>query len=146
VTSETRAVFQNNDQARSKITKFRIKIPHSGVSDVNITLRGTNLGCGENLYVTPLNAAEAEKWTGRWSSCRPVVYSTANDGQDVCSYSCLCKGDCDEIQVAKRPMTIHESSWTLYPICLTYQDRGIGYLMYGYLITGFANMLPTWVI
>jgi hypothetical protein len=124
VTSDARAVFQNNDQARSKITKFRVQIPDEGIDEVNITLRGTNLGCGENLYVTPLNAAEAGKWTGRWSSCS-VVESSVKDGLDICSYRCRCKGACEEIQVAKRPLTVTESSWTLYPICLTYQDRGI---------------------
>jgi hypothetical protein len=106
-----------------KITKFRVQIPESDVNEVNITLRGTDLGCGKNLYVTPLRAAEAEKWTGKWSTC-PVLDISVQGGQEVCKYNCQCEGGCEEIQVMKRPRSIQESSWTLCPICLVYQSKG----------------------
>jgi hypothetical protein len=130
MTSDNCTAFLHNDQTKPKITKFRITIPPGSATNlISITVRGTNLGCGENLYVTPLNAAEAEKWTGKWSSC-PVVASSVQDGEDICTYRCRCTGDYEEIQVAKRPHTAQESSWTLCQISLTNHSAGNAQLIY----------------
>jgi len=85
---------------------------------MNVTLIGTNLGCGHNLYVTPLSAAETEKWTGRWTTC-PITEETKYEDKERCSYSCRCRGSCEEIQVFKRPNIIKDSSWNLCYVCMT---------------------------
>jgi hypothetical protein len=117
------ATFQHNDQARPKITKFRVQIPDTNVNEVKITLCGTDLGCDTNLYVTLLIAAETEKWTGKWSNC-PIVATSSYFGQDTCTYKCQCEGDCEEIQVMKRPRNVTESFWTLCPIHLNDLSQG----------------------
>ncbi len=42
-------------------TQIRVHVPDAGVDELNVTLLGTNLGCGRDLYVSPLSADETEK-------------------------------------------------------------------------------------
>ncbi|KAK2139661.1 hypothetical protein LSH36_1664g00000 [Paralvinella palmiformis] len=48
-----------------RYTQVRVQVPDEVVDDVNVTLIGTNLGCGNNRYVSPLSTVEIRKWTGR---------------------------------------------------------------------------------
>ncbi|KAK2150918.1 hypothetical protein LSH36_382g00017 [Paralvinella palmiformis] len=113
------ATFNNGDDTNiPRHTNFRIEVADYRINYVNITLIGTNLGCGHNLYVTPLSAAETEKWTGRWTTC-PLTEETKYEDKERCSYGCRCRGSCEEIQVLKRPKIIKDSSWNLCYICIT---------------------------
>ncbi|KAK2167036.1 hypothetical protein LSH36_32g05073 [Paralvinella palmiformis] len=116
---ETCTVFTLDDYDRSipRYTHFRIAVPNIAVDEVNLTLRGANLSCGHNLYVTPLSAAETETWTGRWTKC-PLVESSVGEGNETCSYQCKCTGSCEEIQIIKIPLTTEESYWTMCHICI----------------------------
>jgi hypothetical protein len=100
-----------------KYSHLKVQIAVVVVDNVNVTLMGTNLGCGYNLYVTPLSLAETEKWTGQWSTCR--LFETSIDGgTQNCFYQCKCSGNCKAIQILKWPRTVEESSWTLCHVCL----------------------------
>jgi len=115
----TCATFNNGDDTNiPRNTNFRIEVADYIIDYVNVTLIGTNLGCGHNLYVTPLSAAETEKWTGRWTTC-PLTEETKYEDKERCSYGCRCRGSCEEIQVLKRPKIIKDSSWNLCYICIT---------------------------
>ncbi|KAK2138487.1 hypothetical protein LSH36_2920g00016 [Paralvinella palmiformis] len=115
----TCATFNNGDDTNiPRYTQFRIEVDDHIIDYVNVTLIGTNLGCGHNLYVTPLSAAETEKWTGRWTTC-PITEETKYEDKERCSYSCRCRGSCEEIQVFKRPNIIKDSSWNLCYVCMT---------------------------
>jgi hypothetical protein len=112
----TCATFNNSDDTNSpRYTNFRIQVAHHKIDYANVTLIGTNLGCGHNLYVMPLSTAETEKWTGRWTTC-PVTEETTYKGKERCSYSCQCRGSCEEIQVLK---IINDNSWNVCHICIT---------------------------
>ena len=101
-------------------TKFRIYLDDDeDTVGVIVNVTGTNLGCGYNLYVSPLAQLETEKWTGRWSSCPILEISTVAD-KDICSYNCTCRGGCEEIQIMKWPRSIQESYWTLCEVFFTF--------------------------
>ena len=104
-------------------TQIRVHVPDSGVDELNVTLLGTNLGCGRDLYVSPLSADETEKWTGRWKMC-PLLNTSLEDGKESCFYRCPCSGRCEEIQIIKVPLTANESSWSLCHLCLFYNITG----------------------
>ena len=97
---------------------FRIEVADDIKDYANVTLIGNNLGCGHNLYVTPLSAAETEKWTGRWTTCSLKEESMYGD-KEICSYNCLFTGSCEEMQVIKSPRIVEDSSWTVCHVCIT---------------------------
>jgi len=97
---------------------FRIEVADDIKDYANVTLIGNNLGCGHNLYVTPLSAAETEKWTGRWTTCSLKEESMYGD-KEICSYNCLFTGSCEEMQVMKSPRIVEDSSWTVCHVCIT---------------------------
>ncbi|KAK2162817.1 hypothetical protein LSH36_91g06029 [Paralvinella palmiformis] len=104
-----------------KPTQFRIK-PDEHIADyVNVTLVGTNLGCGHDLHVTPLSAAETGKWTGRWTTCSLRETSMYED-KELCSYDCHCPGICEEIQILKWPTTVSDGSWSVCHTCINRAD------------------------
>ncbi|KAK2170656.1 hypothetical protein LSH36_1g05010 [Paralvinella palmiformis] len=106
----TCTTFNSGDDTNiPRNTIFRIEVADYRIDYVNVTLIGTNLGCGHNLYVTPLSAADTEKWTEE----------TKYEDKERCSYGCRCRGSCEEIQVFKRPKIIKDSSWNLCYICTT---------------------------
>jgi hypothetical protein len=84
---------------------------------VNVTLIGTNLGCGHNLYVTPLSAAETEKWIARWTTC-PLRQTDRYEDKERCLYECRCSGSCEEIQVLRMPTDRKDRSWTVCYMCI----------------------------
>ncbi|KAK2141808.1 hypothetical protein LSH36_1036g00000 [Paralvinella palmiformis] len=63
--SDTCANFQVGDNARiPKQKTIRIEVADDVDIKTDVFLIGTNLGCGHNLYASPLSAAETERWTG----------------------------------------------------------------------------------
>ena len=115
---DTCASFINHGE-KPRRTKFRISGDDVQVNRVNVTLIGTNMGCGHNLYVTPLSAAETEKWTGRWSVCQ-LMETSIYETKEKCTYDCPCSGSCKEIQILKQPSVMRDSSWSLCHLCITY--------------------------
>ena len=115
----TCAAFESDTE---KYTKFRFPVQDVQAEWVNVTLRGTDLGCGRNLYVTPLSAAETETWLGLWTLCK--LENVTTDGEK-CLYLCHCKTGCKEIQVMKVPSNIQETAWTLCHICTQYPSKGM---------------------
>ena len=108
----TCATFNNGDDTNiPRYTNFRIEVADYIIDYVNVTLIGTNLGCGHNLYVTPLSAAETEKWT----TC-PITEETKYEDKERSSYGCRCRESCEEIQVLK---IINDNSWNVCHICIT---------------------------
>ena len=133
---DTCSTFQlDNGTSIAQYSQVRFQVPATALDHINVTLVGTNLGCGHNLYVTPVSAAETKKWIGRWKTCR-LFDIGMNDGKDNCSYRCGCLGNCEEIQVIKMPMRREESCWSICHISLTYTITG----MIGPLIR-----LSTWI-
>ncbi|KAK2139357.1 hypothetical protein LSH36_1845g00036 [Paralvinella palmiformis] len=109
-----------------RYTQVRVQVPEEVVDEVNVTLIGTHLGCGHNLYVSPLSIVEIRKWTGRWKTCHLLDVSVDHD-QESCFYRCKCLGKCEEIQILKTPRTREESYWTLCHLCLIYNITGRRY-------------------
>ena len=109
-----------NNAITPRYTQFRIYIAYDQVGEVNVTLIGTNLGCGHNMYVTPLSAAEIGTWTGKWSIC-PLKQTSSYEDKETCSYECRCSGICKEIQIMKYPASIKDSSWSVCHICIDYE-------------------------
>ena len=100
-----------------KFSVFRYDVPEYRIDYVNVTLIGNDLGCGNNLYISPLAEVETEKWTGRWKSCH-LEETSVDMGRETCTYHCKCPDDCKEIQVLRRATTIQESSWILCDIAV----------------------------
>ena len=107
-------------------TDFRIGVADYIIDNATVTLLGTNLGCGHNLYVTPLSAAETEKWTGRWTTC-PLRETSMYDGKEKCSYECKCREGCEEMQIIKRPKIAKDSTWNICYVSIT---TGIIYIFF----------------
>ena len=117
---DTCAAFniEHNGVAIPRYTQFRIEVADNINDYANVTLIGTKLGCGHNLFVSPLSVAETEKWNGRWTTC-PLKEALMYENKEKCLYECQCRGSCEEIQVMKYPKIIEESSWTVCRICIT---------------------------
>ena len=98
-------------------TKFRIQVSDDRAKRVVVTLTGTNLGCEEHLYVSPLTTIETQKWIGRWTTC-PVIENSREDNRERCTFDCPCNERCAEIQVMKMPMSIQGSSWTVCDVSM----------------------------
>ncbi len=63
-----------------RFTSFRIDTLYINAQDVNVTVFGNSLGCGYNLYVTPLSRDETEKAElVRWTSGQ-FVHTSSPDG------------------------------------------------------------------
>ncbi|KAK2166435.1 hypothetical protein LSH36_39g10000 [Paralvinella palmiformis] len=73
-----------------RYTQVRVQVPEEVVDEVNVTLIGTHLGCGHNLYVSPLSTFDLRKWTGRWTTCYLMDVAVDHD-KDTCFYRCHCK-------------------------------------------------------
>ena len=101
-----------------RMTKFRIDVPDYIINNATVTLLGSNLGCGHNLYVSRLSAAETEKWTGRWTTC-PLRDTTTYEGKEKCSYECKFRENCEQIQIIKQPKIAKDSSWSLCYVSIT---------------------------
>jgi len=122
---ETCASFSTNEQQRTtSITRFRFEILGKYVHNINITLFGYSLGCGYNLYLSPILENEMEKWTGRWKACQLVQFHQATTPNEICDYQCDCSDGYEKIQVLKAPRSLEESSWKLCHINITYQSFG----------------------
>ena len=102
----------NPDSPVPKFTIFRFELPEYRMDYINVTLIGNDLGCGYNLYISPLAEVETEKWTGRWKICH-LEETSVDMGRENCTYHCKCLKGCEEFQVLKRPTTVQESSWIL---------------------------------
>jgi len=87
---QTCASFNINEGANiPRYTQFRVKVGDDLVGEqVDVTLIGTNLGCGHNLYLSPLSVAEIEMWNGRWKTCSLNETSIYED-KEMCFYKCL---------------------------------------------------------
>ncbi|KAK2138639.1 hypothetical protein LSH36_2688g00000 [Paralvinella palmiformis] len=109
-----------------RYTQVRVQLPEEIVDEVNVTLIGTHLGCGHNLYVSPLSTFEIRKWTGRRTTCQLLDVSVDHD-QESCFNRCKCLSKCEEIQILKTPRTREESYWTLCHLCLIYNITGRRY-------------------
>ncbi|KAK2163669.1 hypothetical protein LSH36_75g02044 [Paralvinella palmiformis] len=67
--AETCTTFSSESVAIPRHTQFRIEVADDINDYAEVTMIGTNLGCGHNLYVSPLSRSETEKWTGHWTTC-----------------------------------------------------------------------------
>jgi len=117
---DTCAAFNNENcgVAIPRHTQFRIEVADDINDYASVTLIGTNLGCGHNLYVSPLSAEETEKWNGRWTTCL-LKEALMYESNEKCLYECQCRERCEEIQVMKYPKIIEDSSWTVCCVCIT---------------------------
>ncbi|KAK2143080.1 hypothetical protein LSH36_879g00006 [Paralvinella palmiformis] len=117
---ETCASFITSDDVSiPRHTQFRLKVSDNETKQINVTLTGSNLGCGHNLYVTPLLAPETDKWTGRWTTC-PLMDTSMYESRERCLYDCQCPQGCQEIQVIKSPINHDDSFWLLCEITFAY--------------------------
>ena len=107
---DTCTSFQRRNNAQLQHTHFRIRKRTDQMGDINVTIIGTKLGCGYNIYLTPLSLAQAKTWLGRWNTCTLLENST-DMGQEICSYLCMKPGFWRELQVLKVPRTVDELYW-----------------------------------
>ncbi|KAK2142427.1 hypothetical protein LSH36_956g00000, partial [Paralvinella palmiformis] len=104
--TQTCAAFTiNNATLVPKPTNLRIQVPPDVVNNLTVTLIGTDLDCDHGFYVTPLSAAETDKWIGRWSRCS-LSDTFSYEGKEGCVFQCQCSGSCEEIQILKMPRDI----------------------------------------
>ncbi|KAK2149258.1 hypothetical protein LSH36_458g01020, partial [Paralvinella palmiformis] len=117
---ETCARFNLGDDAKVPLrTAFRIPVAADVVQMVNVSLIGVNMAFGRHLYITALSAAETEKWTGRWTTCR-LRETSMYENKEKCLYECQISGSGAQIQVMKIPSSVDDSSWSLCNILLIY--------------------------
>ncbi|KAK2147668.1 hypothetical protein LSH36_542g01001 [Paralvinella palmiformis] len=124
---DTCAAFNNENcgVAIPRHTQFRIEVADDINDYASVTLIGTNLGCGHNLYVSPLSAEETEKWNGRWTTCL-LKEALMYESNEKCLYECQCRERCEEIQVMKYPKIIEDSSWTVCRVCIADPNKSSG--------------------
>ena len=117
--SETCTKFNSSDDSTGlQHTQFRMKAFPLDVGDINVTITGNNLGCGHNLYVSPLSPAQSENWIGRWTACQLEDKSTFGF-KERCAYWCKAPGHCKETQILKVPHQLNESFWEICQITIT---------------------------
>ena len=97
-------------------TCFRVSVSDLKTDELDVILSGSRLGCGHNLYVSPLSVNETGDWMGRWRTCH--LKDVVKFGEkETCTYQCLCSDPCIEIQVLRMPSTKDDSSWTVCHMC-----------------------------
>ena len=91
------------------------------IGDINVTITGSRLGCGYNLYMTLLTVAQSNTWQGRWSGCT-LSEIGGDDNREVCSYWCRSSGYWEEIQVRKVPKSPEEVDWEPCHVSLAFNS------------------------
>jgi len=116
---DTCTEFQRRDiNNELRHTHFRIRRFNGQIGDINVTITGTKLGCGYDIYVSSLSLDQSKTWLGRWTTCTLLEIST-DMGKERCSYWCMEPGYWREVQVLKVPRTTEESYWEVCYINLT---------------------------
>jgi hypothetical protein len=88
------ATFNIGDDSNiPRHTQFRIEVIEHVTDYTNVTLIGTNLGCGHDVYVTLLSTAKTKKCTGRSTAC-PLLETSVYEDKERCSYLCQCSWSC----------------------------------------------------
>ena len=85
------------------------------VGDIYLSVSGTNLGCGDNLYVSPLSPAVSDVWVGRWRTCG-VLGITRHNNYGIFYSVCKSPGHTKEIQLIKLPNNYAELNWQICQI------------------------------
>ena len=107
--SETRTnIESSHDSIGLQHIQIPIKTFPIDVGDINITITGSNLGCGHNLLVSQLKPAQSQNWIGRWTACQLEERGTFGL-RDSCSYLCKPTGYCKETQILNVPQHLYES-------------------------------------
>jgi hypothetical protein len=113
----------------SHYTQFRVQKFAGQISDINVTIIGRQLGCGYNLYITPLTVEQSNTWQGIWTSCT-LLETGSDDSKELCSYWCKSPGYWEELQVLKVPRTSDESDWELCHMNITSNSDGENNIVY----------------
>ncbi|KAK2139347.1 hypothetical protein LSH36_1849g00001 [Paralvinella palmiformis] len=115
---DTCAIFSfNKETPHIRDTIFRVELTEDNTDMINVTLIGSNLQCGHNLYVVPITEPEKASWKGIWIACSFVETSIDEKGEK-CLHQCHCSGRCEEIQIMKRPREGDDPSWNLCHIMI----------------------------
>ena len=123
-TSYTCTTFQRiNNISISYYTQFRVQKSAGQIGDTNVTITGSKLGCGYNLYVTVLTTAQSTTWLGRWTGCT-LLETIRYGNMESCSYWCKSPGYWKELQVLMIARTSEELDWELYNISITSHSTG----------------------
>ena len=116
---DTCTAFRKRDvNAELPPTHFRIRRFIDQIGDINVTITGTKLGCGYNIYVSSLSLDQSKTWLGRWTTCTLLEIST-DMGKERCSYWCMEPGNWREVQVLRVPRTTEEYYWEVCNINFT---------------------------
>ena len=116
---ETCSWFESGNTSKGQqYTQFRMEAFDADVGDINISITGSNLGCGHNLYVSSLSPDMSETWLGRWTSCQ-LVNISVNANRETCSFWCKSPGHAAEIQFLKFARSSEESHWEVCQINIT---------------------------
>jgi hypothetical protein len=108
--ADTCATFTSVSTRATKL-RYATTCPNT---TLNVTIRGENMGCGKNLYMSPISEAEQGSWTGKWGSCQLDQNQMDPQGKEWCSYSCTCPEiGCQEVQLVRKPMPGEDSTWSL---------------------------------
>ena len=83
---------------------------------MTVTVVGQDMGCGQDLYVVGLSAADVGKPLNRWKICKLTWNTTNADNMEWCSYDCDCSGGCEEVMLLRWPKPLSASTWTLCDI------------------------------
>ena len=95
-------------------TKLRYATTCSRDTLLRVSIKGTNLGCKKNLYVSPISSEHSDDWGGRLDRCQLEEDRVDPQGNDWCFYLCTCPAaGCQEIQLLKKPYPGDASSWSL---------------------------------
>ena len=122
--NETCTTFQQSGLAgHFSCTHFRILAFAADVGSINVTITGSRLGCGRNLYVSPVSPAESESWLGHWKTCQFEATSDA-DNREKCSYWCSSPGHSQQIQVLNVPRDPDEFQWEVCQIDIVGNSPG----------------------
>ena len=95
----------NQETMEKKDITFRFPVTADQLENINVTLIGTKLGCGRNMFVIPLTKPQTVLWTGIWRTCS-LFEKFEIEGKESCTFHCPCLGGCEEIQVTRRPRTM----------------------------------------
>ena len=123
-TSDTCTTFQRiNNISISYYTQFRVQKFAGQISDINVTIIGRQLGCGYNLYITPLTVEQSNTWQGIWTPCT-LLETGSDDSKELCSYWCKSPGYWKELQVLKVARRPEELNWEFCDINITSNSTG----------------------
>jgi len=117
---ETCSAFVVDEKFQTfRYAQFRLEIPKEVTGNFNLSLLGSNLGCGNKLHVSLIPAADTSRWTGRWRECR-LEATSINENGESCSFQCQSPADCKEIQLMRLPSDVQTDPWTLCHIAFDY--------------------------